>query len=48
MRTYSFYVSGILRNKKYTIQAKNKQEAIEKACKHFQGAVTIRTFRRVK
>ena len=48
MNKYTFYGSGIWKNNKYLIEAKNKKEAIEKAKKEFNGNITIRTFKRVK
>ena len=48
MNKYTFYGSGIFKNRKYIIKASTKKEAIEKAKKEFFGNVTVRTFRRVK
>jgi len=38
MNKYTFYGSGLWKNNKYLIEAKNKKEAIEKAKKEFHGA----------
>ena len=48
MNKYVFYGSGLWKNNKYLIKAKNKKGAIEKAKKEFHGNITISTFRRVK
>lgn len=49
MNKYTFYGTGEFKNRKYTINANTKREAIEKAKKeyYFQG-VTVSTMRKVK
>ncbi len=47
MNTYTYYAGGIFCNTLYTIQAKTKKEAIEKAKKTLHG-ITVRTCRKVK
>ena len=48
MNKYTFYGSGLWKNNKYSIEGKNKKDAIEKAKKEFHGNITISTFRKVK
>lgn len=49
MNKYTFYGDGIFRNKRFSVEAKNKKEAIEKAKKELAPfGITVSTMKKAK